>query len=299
MKRLLATTAIVASMAFTGTAFAQSTDILIGDEKLSDTLLQQILNQVEGVQISMLNAAENLANLDASINILEADDFALMLAALTSSVSIGGEDQYEWVITTKTGEGEDDNETETLTGTLADYNESVASLGPDQSASLQSVTPGGDLVEGLLKGVSVTGTGAVAIDFFDPATTVAALQTDVSNLSTTLIGALNTGVIGANGGTGGSIGKNVLTLANTAQESVAQTAGSLASSATYREFGGIQLANVAQNAANTLDASVNVAVLMANVDTVSTTLIGALNTGDIATDINANASNLTAAIVGN
>ncbi|MGY6534668.1 MAG: hypothetical protein ACXIVG_04910 [Pararhodobacter sp.] len=236
MKRLLATTAITASMAFAGAASAQS-------------LLESILDEVVDVQLGMLNAAENLADLDASINIDNVADLSDLIAALTSTIS-----------------------TEVASDTFD--------------------------IDGFLRGVSQTGT-TVAVDFFEPAPTVSALQTSIGDLNTTLIGALNTGVIGGNGGEDGTISQNVMHLVNATEESVAQTAGSLAASATFSEFGGMQFANLALNDAADLNASVNITQLLANIDGVSTTLIGALNTGDIATDINTNASGITAAIVGN
>lgn len=266
MKRLLATTAIVTAMAFAGAAMAEPDpeeledeevevgagaggDILAGGEPLANTLLQQILNQVDDVTISMLNAAENLANLNASITIDAVEPEAL-LAALRSG---------------------------------------VAAL-DDEGDPLFDI-------EGLLKGVSIVNTGTIAVDFFDPAQLAASLRTSSSELATTVIGALNTGVIGETG-TAGQISPTLLNLANAATESVAQTSTSLASSAVYNDIPGIQLANVAQNAANSLDGSINVSQLLAQVAGASTTMIGALNTGDIATSITANASNLTQAIVG-
>ncbi|MCL1630115.1 hypothetical protein M3N55_15420 [Roseibaca sp. V10] len=211
-----------------------------------NSVLEQVLNQVEDVQINMLNAAENLANLDGSINVLESTNVDELLAEFTGDVLfVNGID----------GEG-----------TLA----------------------------GLLKSVSQIVDGTIAIDFFGPAETVNALQTNITNLTTTVIGALNTGVIGQKSG----IEANTLDLVNLELESVTQNTGSLANSAQYVEPGDLQLANVATNMATLVDGSVNVDQLMPNTDIVSTTLIGALNTSNIAAEVNQNASNLTHALVG-
>lgn len=336
MKKLLATSAIV-MVTLSGAAFAQDADFTTVDDNSNVTsgpsLLSSILASATDVQINMLNAAENLANLDGSINVLESANVDELLAELTGTVGFGdGVETYVWELpngTVQTGDqvayeaavAANDTVTWTIsgatnaaldgtfTGTSAQYNAAKATADADATAAttnaavvdvdLVEVLANEDTIAGLLKGVSRTVDGTTAIDYYDPATTVDALQTTVSGLTTTVIGALNTGVIGANGGTGGAITRNVLTLANMETESVAQTAGSLANSAQYFTPGDIQLSNIATNMATVVDASVTIDQLMANVSTVETTLIGALNTGDIATDINQNASNLTSAIVGN
>lgn len=293
MQKLLATSAI-AMIALSGAAFAQSAndgadaDFTVVDDNANITtgasLLTQILAAATDVQVSMTNAAENLANLDGSINVLESANVDELLAELTADV-VFGSPVYTWT-----------DGTDTFTGNQEDYDAAVAAATGTTVITLTDIA-GGDDFAGLLKGVSQTVDGTTAIDFFDPALTVDALQTSVSNLTTTVIGALNTGVIGQNGGDNG-IAANTLAMANMQLESVAQTTGSLANSAQYFQPGDLQLANLATNMATVVDASVNVDQLMANFDTVSTTLIGALNTGDIAADVNQNASNLTQALVG-
>jgi hypothetical protein len=329
MQKLLATSAI-AMIALSGAAFAQVADAdftEIGDNDSTTiqdiSLLADILNQAQDVQIAMTNAAENLANLDGSINVLESANVDLLLQEITSTVGFGdGGQLFTWEEpdgTVQTGtqseyEAAVDAETVTWTitgdstasnngtfyGTMSDYNavttDGTQSAATDAPVELIEVNAAEDLFAGLLQGVSQTVDGTTAIDFFDPASTVDALQTDITNLTTTVIGALNTGVIGQNSDSG--IAANTLAMANMQLESVAQTTGSLANSAQYFEPGDLQLSNFANNMAEVVDASVNVDQLMANVDTVSTTLIGALNTGDIAADVNQNASNLTQALVG-
>lgn len=336
MQKLLATSAI-AMIALSGAAFAQDvTDAdftTVDDNSLvtpaAGSLLQNILDDASAIQVNMINAAENLANLDGSINILDSDSVDTMLQEITASIGFGdGDTLFTWQEpdgTIRTGtqteyESAVDAETVTWTvsgatdpadngtfyGTMAEYNAvvdtppagtPVISDATDRPVELIEVNSNADRFAGLLQGVSQTVDGTTAIDFFDPASTVDALQTSVSNLTTTVIGALNTGVIGQNGGDNG-IAANTLAMANMKLESVAQTTGSLANSAQYFEPGNLQLANIATNMASVVDASVNVDQLMANVDQVATTLIGALNTGDIATDVNQNASNLTQALVG-
>ena len=326
MKKLLVTTSAMAMLAMSGAAFAQDADFTLVDDNANvdsgASLLSQVLSDASAIQINMLNAAENLANLDGSINVLESANVDLLLQELTSTVSFGGGEQlYTWelpdgtVLTGTQTEYETSIATQTVSwtdegttfyGTVAEYDAAVAaddsespsvSSATDVVADLVEVNDAEDTFAGLLKGVSQTVDGTTAIDFFDAATTVDALQTDVKNLTTTVIGALNTGIIGQNDGTG-SIADNILTMANMELESVAQTTGSLAQSANYFEPGNLQLANIATNMATVVDASVNIDQLMANVDTVETTLIGALNTGDIAASVNQNASNLTQALVG-
>lgn len=303
MKKLLATSAI-AMIALSGAAFAQDANLTEVEDSLTSTdtslsdvsLLTQVLNQAQDVQINMMNAAENLANLDGSINVLESENVDLLLQELTSGV-VFGSPVYTWEVTTP---GSVDPATPattvTFTGTQEEYEAAQAGLTGEQTLALTDVA-GGDDFAGILQGVSQTVDGTTAIDFYDPAGVTAALQTDINNLTTTVIGALNTGVIGQNDGTG-SIGANILTMANMELESVAQTASSLAQSASYYQPGDLQLANYANNMATIVDASVTIDQLMANVDGVETTLIGALNTGDIAASVNQNASNLTQAIVG-
>jgi hypothetical protein len=297
MQKLLATSAI-AMIALSGAAFAQdapvanTTDIDADFTIVNDntnitsgaSLLTQILAAATDVQVNMTNAAENLANLDGSINVLESANVDELLAELTADV-VFGSPVYTWT-----------DGTDTFTGNQEDYDAAVAAAAESVTITLTDIA-GGDDFAGLLQGVSQTVDGTTAIDFYDPAATVDALQTSVSNLTTTVIGALNTGVIGQNGGDNG-IAANTLAMANMQLESVAQTTGSMANSAQYFEPGDLQLANLATNMATVVDASVNIDQLMANVDTVSTTLIGALNTGDIAADVNQNAANLTQAIVG-
>jgi hypothetical protein len=342
MQKLLATSAITL-IALSGAAFAQSandgTDAdftqVTDNPNLTGTntsLLTQILDDATAIQVNMINAAENLANLDGSINVLESANVDDLLRELTATSSFGDGDQlytweadgvvtqgdqaayqaaldaiindeislssadtdgnYTWVV----GTGSD---SASSSGDLTAFNNAVDAASDDTDIQLYSVTQG-DTVEGLVQGIART-VGSVstttAVDFFDPAQTVDALQTDITNLTTTVIGALNTGVIGQNGGDNG-IAANTLAMANMQLEQVAQTTGSLANSAEYFQPGNLQLANIATNMATVVDASVNVDQLMANVDTVATTLIGALNTGDIATDVNQNASNLTQALVG-
>lgn len=315
----------------TGAAFAQDanfTDVDDNTVTASGSLLQQVLNQAQDVQVNMLNAAENLANLDGSINVLESENVDELLAELTASVGFGdGTELYVWELPNgdvQTGTQADyeaavaaadvyDWDTDgsgsgstTTSGTKAEFDAAQAALS-SAANGVTSITPNTvDLVElrtdedaiaGILKGVSRTVDGTTAIDFFDPAPLADSLQTDVKNLTTTVIGALNTGVIGSNDGTG-NIAGNVLNMANMELESVASTTSSLAQSSNYFEPGDLQLSNVAANMATVVDASVTIDQLMANVDTVGTTLIGALNTGDIAASVNQNASNLSSALVG-
>jgi len=330
MKRLLATTAIVMAT-MTGTAFAQDANFTVVDDNsvvANGSLLQQVLNQAQDVQLNMLNAAENLANLDGSINVLESANVDLLLQELTSNVSFGGGEQlYTYELangTAATGTLEeyeaevaaanatydytDPTTTNAVTG--QSYSNYLAALVIDptltatvnagqgtETVDLVEVNDAEDTIAGILKGVSRTVDGTTAIDFYDPATLADSLQTDVKNLTTTVIGALNTGVIGSNDGTG-NIASNILTMANMELESVASTTSSLAQSSNYFQPGDLQLSNVAANMATVVDASVTIDQLMANVDTVGTTLIGALNTGDIAASVNQNASNLSAALVG-
>lgn len=332
MKRLLATTAIVMAT-MTGAAFAQDANLTVVDDNTNVTaggsLLRQVLNQAQDVQVNMLNSAENLANLDGSINVLESVNVDELLAELTASVGFGdGTELYVWELpngTVQTGtqaeyeaavaaadvyvwdtDGSGSGAT-TSTGTKAQFDAAQALLGGAASGA-SSITPftvdlvevrtDEDTIAGILKGVSRTVDGTTAIDFFDPASLAGALQTDIKNLTTTVIGALNTGVIGQNDGTG-NIAGNMLTMANMELESIAKTSSSLAQSNKYFQPGDLQLANVAANMATVVDASVTIDQLMANVDGVGTTLIGALNTGDIAASINQNASSLSAALVGN
>lgn len=335
MKRLLATTAIIMAT-MTGAAFAQDANLTVVDDNTNVTaggsLLRQVLNQAQDVQVNMLNSAENLANLDGSINVLESVNVDELLAELTASVGFGdGTELYVWELpngTVQTGTqaeyeaavAANDTVTWTIasatnsslngtfTGTSAQYSAALAAAEADATATttpasvvdvdLVEVRTDEDTIAGILKGVSRTVDGTTAIDFFDPATLAGALQTDIKNLTTTVIGALNTGVIGQNDGTG-NIAGNMLTMANMELESIAKTSSSLAQSNKYFQPGDLQLANVAANMATVVDASVTIDQLMANVDGVGTTLIGALNTGDIAASINQNASSLSAALVGN
>lgn len=321
MKRLLATTAIATSMAFAGAgAFAQQTQSAVpgsesGTEPDTNSLLHQILSNADEVQLNVLNAAENLANLNAQININEATNLDALLSALTADVSFsGGESLYRFPLTV----GGNDF---TFTGTLDEVTAAIANPGLltvtdadgdevivdatglqlDPTLIEELPSESGDFVAGIMRGISRTtnslGNTTTAIDFFEPAATVAALQTTIGDLSTTAIGALNTGVIGEQDAEG-NITRNVMHLVNQTEESIAQTTGSLAGSAVFEEFGNMQFSNVALNAAEIVDGSVNIDQLMANIDGVSTTVIGALNTGDIATDINTNAAGITMALVG-
>ncbi|MCC5984121.1 MAG: hypothetical protein JJU42_07135 [Rhodobacteraceae bacterium] len=252
MKRLLATTAIASSMAFAGAASAES-------------LLEQIMAEVEATQVSLLNSAENLADIDATVNI-----------------EAFGASGLEAVLEALAGD---------LDGSFTGMFSEVA------------FTDGGQIGSG---------------EFFNPADIIAALQTQVDDVSTTAIGALNTGVVGTvlenletvpgvdeNGdaindvlNSTTQISGTVMNLQNAVAQSVTQTSNSLATSTTFEAVDPVQVANLALNNADDLNASVNVAQLLANVDGISTTAIGALNTGNIATDIATNTTSLTEAIVG-
>ncbi|MCT4684793.1 MAG: hypothetical protein N4A39_13795, partial [Roseicyclus sp.] len=252
MQKLLATSAI-AMIALSGAAFAQDVtdaDFTVVDDNTNVTgtpsLLSTILDDAETIQVNMINAAENLANLDGSINVLDSDSVDTLLQELTAD-AIFGSPVYTWTEDAETGTG-----TVEVTGTADEY---AAAQDAGDVVDLIDVQ-GGDDFAGLLQGVSQTVDGTTAIDFFDPAATVDALQTDISNLTTTVIGALNTGVIGQNGDTG--IAANTLAMANMELESVAQTTGALANSAQYFDPGNLQLANIATNMASVVDASVNV-----------------------------------------
>ncbi len=239
MRKLLMTTAIVSSMAFAGAASAQS-------------LLEQILEDTTETQLQLLNAAENLADIDASVTIeaFGAEGLEDVLDAISGS----------------------------LDGSFTGMFSEVA------------FTDGGQ-----------TGSG----EFFDPADLIAALQTQVNDVSTTAIGALNTGVVGnvmdtvEGDNSTQEISASVMNLMNATQQSVAQTSNSLATSTEFADVDPVQIANLALNNADDINASVNVAQLLSNVDGISTTAIGALNTGNIATDIATNTSSLTESIVGN
>ena len=280
MRKLLMTTAIVSSMAFAGAAAADETYIWLDSDGVVVTgdfdtfqtavdnndvdelveivggpepsLLQQILADVEETQVSLLNAAENLANIDATVNI-DGDDASGLLEA------------FQTTFTFDSGE---------VTGMFSE-----ASFFPD----------------GNLGGAS----------FFDPADILAALQTDVEDITTTAIGALNTGIVGntlssVDGENSvDEISATVMNLQNAVEQSVASTSNTLATSTTFEPVDPIQVANLALNSAELIDSSVNVDQIMANIDGITTTAIGALNTGDIATDINTNTTSLSESIVGN
>jgi len=239
MRKLLTTTAIAASMAFAGAASA-------------DSLLQEILEETSETQLQLLNAAENLADIDASV-----------------TIQAFGAEGLEDVLDALSG----------------DLDESFSGM-----FSEVAFTDGGQ-----------TGSG----EFFDPADLIAALQTQVNDVSTTAIGALNTGVVGnvmdtvEGDNSTQEISASVMNLMNATQQSVAQTSNSLATSTEFEVVNPVQIANLAFNNAEQIDASVSVAQLLSNVDGISTTAIGALNTGNIATDIATNTSSLTESIVGN
>ena len=239
MRKLLTTTAIAASMAFAGAASA-------------DSLLQEILEETSETQLQLLNAAENLADIDASV-----------------TIQAFGAEGLEDVLDALSG----------------DLDESFSGM-----FSEVAFTDGGQ-----------TGSG----EFFDPADLIAALQTQVNDVSTTAIGALNTGVVGnvmdtvEGDNSTQEISASVMNLMNATQQSVAQTSNSLATSTEFEVVNPVQIANLAFNNADQIDASVSVAQLLSNVDGISTTAIGALNTGNIATDIATNTSSLTESIVGN
>ncbi len=241
MRKLLTTTAIAASMGFAGAASADS-----------DSLLQEILEETSATQLQLLNAAENLADIDASV-----------------TIQAFGAEGLEDVLDALSG----------------DLDESFSGM-----FSEVAFTDGGQ-----------TGSG----EFFDPADLIAALQTQVNDVSTTAIGALNTGVVGnvmdtvEGDNSTQEISASVMNLMNATQQSVAQTSNSLATSTEFEVVNPVQIANLAFNNAEQIDASVSVAQLLSNVDGISTTAIGALNTGNIATDIATNTSSLTESIVGN
>lgn len=252
MNKLLMTTAIaVASMAFGSAAFAQQT----AD---GTSLLDRILADADGVALSLVNAAENYAAIDGTVSVT-LDPQTLVDSAL-DGLAIDG----------------------------------IANVD-----GLDGLDVNG-LIEELAYTTS-TGGDTLAVTFYDPtaaidglAGLVQATDITVSNVTSTAIGALNTGTIGTvtaglAEGLNDSIGAVSLELGSIATDSESIAGSASASLATYGSTGPIVLANLALNNTDTLTnlTEVNVSGLV-NLDTISATSIGALNTGNIASDISAN-----------
>lgn len=131
----------------------------------------------------------------------------------------------------------------------------------------------------------------IAISFYDPTEMVKALaetSQTISDVSNTAIGALNTGTVGTSGANG-VVGAVDLVLTSVQETSTAAAGTAKSTADLYGETGLINMANLAGNYSETLDASVVVDVDgLVNIDTLSNTAIGSLNTGNIASNITAN-----------
>ncbi|WP_028029655.1 hypothetical protein [Gemmobacter nectariphilus] len=249
MKNLLLTSALaVAGLGFASGAMAQT----ITDGSITTagelSLLERILANQAELQASMLNAAENYANLDGSINV-------------------------------------DVNMNTLLTG---------LALGVDPAVEGSGVS-----ATGFVKSISFTDT-AQAVDFYDPST----VASTMGNLATTVIGSLGTGTIGqtasastADGVTGNTTSSSStltgvnLALLDVASNAQAITSTSQAYSTTMVTNPGlVQVANIAGNYSQTLNGGINLtfADSLAKGGDMSTTVIGALGTGNIAASLQRN-----------
>lgn len=248
MKNLLLTSALaVAGLGFASGAMAQT----ITDGSITAagelSLLERILADQAELQASMMNAAENYANLDGSITV------DVNMDTLLSGIALGG----------------DGTEGSGVNGT------------------------------GFVKSISYTDT-AIAVDFFDPST----VASTMGDLATTVIGSLGTGTIGqttaastADGATGNTTsttstltGVN-LALLDVASNAQAITSTSQAYSTTMVDAPGlVQVANIAGNYSQTLNGGINLtfADSLVKGGDMSTTVIGALGTGNIAASLQRN-----------
>jgi hypothetical protein len=251
MKKLFASTAI-ATIAMTGGAFAQSQ---------GESVLERVLGNVES-KVNLLNVAENYdTNIDSTVNIGAAANGDSWTQTFVTGIDLG--DQFF-------GSGLLQSLDVTATNLLA----------PGANLSLES-------------------------ELYNPASLADSLGTTLSGVETTAIGAVNTGTIGETvGATSSEASDSVnaiqMELSNLAFESVAEPEQSVAATAEFAPSGAVNLANIGGNyvtgtGTGTVDASVNVTSILAgvqqtaeNVGGLTTTGIGAVNTGDIAADITAN-----------
>lgn len=206
MKKLLATTAI-SMMAFTGAASAQ-------------TLLETILTNADDLVLSISNVAENIADIDASIEIDTTRDYAGI---------------------------------DTILATL------MAGTSPLGSYSQVSTT-------------------VFASDFELPDLAfLAPLETTIGDLSTTAIGALQSGSMDISI-TSTNLVEDLSVLAASSSTNATQMGETYASIS-----GGLAFQNYAFNGAANLDANIvlTLADVNATVGNVATTAIGALGSGDM------------------
>lgn len=263
MKKLLTATAITAVM--TSAAWAQEVTVVVP----GPSILERIIADAENLSINMLNLSENYSEVTGTTNLEVATG---LFDFLTTDIDAGSD-----------------------------------TFGLDVSG----------LIEGFNVEVAEGGGTANALDFGTDGITFAnvsgvitalqGVQEDVANVSTTAIGALNTGRIGqfsTNSGTDGSGATSVSTMVfvdptRIASASYASTSNTQAFSSTFNDQGLTNLANLSGNYASALTSTsnINVGGLVA-LGEVSTTAIGALNTGDIAASVAGGAAGIASAFGG-
>ena len=305
MKKLLATTAVV-TMAMASTVSAQS-------------VLERVLGQIDNatnvasVNGTFANIAENIGGgassnyMDANGDIISASQYETALDAAADQISVTTTTTSS-VTTTTTYTGTSPNitanvttNTNTNTGvtvytygssTYSDLGTAIAAAESDISADYTAfqVTDGGidgsitNIIDGITAATqtAVAGVGVSAIEYNMP-------SLDFGNMATTALGAVNTGDI--------TLGVNS-TVDNAKTSSTEAVSVAMAQIGGSADTGALVL-NIASNMTE-VNGSINNTMEEVNgtVGDLSTTALGAVNTGTILSGVNAAVTGITGATAG-
>ncbi len=286
MKKLLISTALVASMGFSGAAFAQEAGAVNTAGDLLYTWVNSSGATVQGTWAEYQAAIPALVTLDAN------DD---------DTVSPAEQTAYDTALANREAFLAEAN-VAMLTG------DETNSLGGQQESLLQSLLTQADNIQVSLANTSenlANIDGSIAIDLsrfeeefdvtagIDGVTIMEPLNATIGELTTTVIGSLGDGSI---------ISTSVLSNIEDVNQAMTQTSDAL-----NLQFGDAesnlglqQVYNLSSNL-GALDASVDVVLAGVNLDDlagVATTAIGSLGTGAITANVTNNAAGLTERLIG-
>lgn len=310
MKKLLATTAI-ATLALTGAASAQS---------VLERVLQQTqqLNTVTGI---FANTADNIGVGNPTLQYVDGDGEILSEAQFNTELQDAIDDAILTITFTDEGGAGEDEDKWVFDGVEYDTleearNAAVAAATAATRAAYSTQLIGGTgSIDGSITNVARRIDTATA-NVEDQVTTISAVTANFGNMSSTVLGAVNTGEIG--------LGTNQVVeeaLAGTSQavRSTIQQLGTITDSTQLALNSALNTMNINGSISNTFEGvnanvaaiapdvleivASNGAITLAGVDqllgSMDTTVLGAVNTGTIVSGVNNQVDGVVASITGN
>lgn len=249
----------------------------LNEDKSGSSLLSQVLTRSTSLNASLLNVAYNAANLSASLSVLHDQAIDLLLEEFTAdSATIKFSPQFfECLNAINSGKPD------FRCGDFLPFDGGII-LGEGSYPSLKAVF-------GLAETV-IMGESAASIQMYDPRFIAEALLNHHEILETMIVGALNTGVIGLN--RGDIIDTHTYELPNVSFYSLSQTAEAHSSTWLANAPRDQQFVDAAVNSAALADAQITIRKVLADVHSVKTVVIGAINTGYVPTNVRLNVYNL-------